>query len=227
MQDAYLIGTSCTRFGKQPGASFKDLTREAYLAVLRDASMADGGPIGNAWFGNCGMGTWGQPNIRGQVCFTPLGREGLFPERVAMTNVEGGCATASGADFAVTVAAATTTNYAAGLYDWRAQVSKAGEVFTIGSGQLTVQPSFASATDGRSSAKKSLDQVVAYLADSNNLQAAEYEIAGRRLKRLSIPELLALKSHLSAEVQRETAATRAAAGLPDQRRVYTRFLAPY
>ena len=136
-------------------------------------------------------------------------------------------ATASGADFAVTVAAATTANYAAGLYDWRAQVSKAGEVFTVGSGQLTVQPSFASATDGRSSAKKSLDQVVAYLADSANLQAAEYEIAGRRLKRLSIPELLALKSHLSAEVQRETAASRAAAGLPDQRRIFTRFQAPY
>jgi hypothetical protein len=81
-------------------------------------------------------------------------------------------ATASGDDFAVTVAAATTTAYAAGLYDWRAQVAKAAEVFTVGSGQFTVQPSFAAATDGRSSAKKSLDQVVAYLADSNNLQAA-------------------------------------------------------
>ena len=136
-------------------------------------------------------------------------------------------ATASGSDFAVTVAAATTTAYAAGLYDWRAQVAKAGEVFTVGSGQFIVQPSFASATDGRSSAKKSYDQVVAYLADSNNLAAAEYEIAGRRLKRLSVPELIQLKSHLSAEVQRETAATRAAAGLPDQRRVYTRFQAPY
>ena len=136
-------------------------------------------------------------------------------------------AAASGDDFAITVAAATTTAYAAGLYDWRAQVSKAAEVFTVGAGQFTVRPSFASATDGRSSAKKSLDQVVAYLADSNNLQAAEYEIAGRRLKRLSIPELIQLKSHLSAEVQRETAATRAAAGLPDQRRVYTRFQAPY
>ena len=95
MQDAYLIGTSCTRFGKQPGASFKALTREAYLAVLADAGLADGGRIGNAWFGNCGMGSWGQRNIRGQVCFTPLVQEGLFPERVAMINVEGGCATAS------------------------------------------------------------------------------------------------------------------------------------
>jgi hypothetical protein len=136
-------------------------------------------------------------------------------------------ATASGADFAVTVAAGSTSAWVPGLYDWRAQVANAGEVFTVGSGQFTVQPSFASATDGRSSAKKSLDQVVAYLANSANLEAAEYEIAGRRLKRLSIPELIQLKSHLSAEVQRETAASRAAAGLPDQRRVYTRFQAPY
>ena len=41
------------------------------------------------------MGTWGQACIRGQVAFTPLVREGLFPERVPMINVEGGCATAS------------------------------------------------------------------------------------------------------------------------------------
>lgn len=95
MPDAYLIGTSCTRFGKQPAASFKDLTRQAYLAVLSDAGLDSGERIANAWFGNCGMAQFGQGNIRGQVCFTPLVREGLFPERVGMTNVEGGCATAS------------------------------------------------------------------------------------------------------------------------------------
>ena len=95
MPDAYLIATSCTRFGKQPDASFKDLTRQAYLAVLADAALDDGGAIDNAWFGNCGMGSWGQRNIRGQVCFTPLVREGRFPERVPIINVEGGCATAS------------------------------------------------------------------------------------------------------------------------------------
>ena len=95
MPNAYLIGSSCTRFGKQPGASFKDLTREAYLGVLADAGLADGAQIGNAWFGNCGMGSWGQRCIRGQVCFSPLVQDRLFPERVGMTNVEGGCATAS------------------------------------------------------------------------------------------------------------------------------------
>lgn len=95
MDDVYLIGVSCTPFGKQPELSFKDFSRQAYLAVLEDAGMTSGERIGQAWFGNCGMGTFGQRNIRGQVCFTPLVQEGLFPERVPMINVEGGCATAS------------------------------------------------------------------------------------------------------------------------------------
>lgn len=92
---AYIIGTACTPFGKHPQKTFRDLAREAYLSVLADAGLSDGGAIGHAWFSNCGMGSFGQRNIRGQVCFTPLVREGLFPERVAMTNVEGGCASAS------------------------------------------------------------------------------------------------------------------------------------
>ncbi len=95
MRDVYILGTSCTKFGKRPGDSFKDLTREAYLAAVDDAGMQTGLDIEQGWFGNCGMGTWGQGGIRGQVCFTPLVRDGLFPERVPMINVEGGCATAS------------------------------------------------------------------------------------------------------------------------------------
>lgn len=95
MSEVYVIGTSCTRFGKRPGDSFKDLTREAYVAVLSDAGMQDGDAIEQTWFGNCGMGSFGQRNIRGQVCFTPLVREGTFPERAPIINVEGGCATAS------------------------------------------------------------------------------------------------------------------------------------
>ena len=95
MRDVYILGTACTAFGKRPGDSFKDLTREVYLALLADAGLENGNAIEQAWFGNCGMGSFGQRNIRGQVCFTPLVRDGLFPERVPMINVEGGCATAS------------------------------------------------------------------------------------------------------------------------------------
>ncbi|MBB6228971.1 acetyl-CoA acetyltransferase [Polymorphobacter multimanifer] len=71
------------------------MAREAYMGVLADAGLANGNDIGMAWFGNCGMWTDGQGSIRGQVCLTPLVREGLFPERVPVINVEGGCATAS------------------------------------------------------------------------------------------------------------------------------------
>ena len=95
MSDAYIIAAFSTPFAKMPDTSFKDLTRQAYMGLLADAELTDGRDIEQAWFGNCGMGTFGQACIRGQVCFTPLVQEGLFPERVPVINVEGGCATAS------------------------------------------------------------------------------------------------------------------------------------
>jgi acetyl-CoA acetyltransferase len=95
MSDVYVIGVSCTPFGKQADKTFKDLTRDAFMGLLSDTGVDIAQQIEQAWFGNCGMGTFGQRNIRGQVCFTPLVREGIFPERVPLINVEGGCATAS------------------------------------------------------------------------------------------------------------------------------------
>ncbi len=103
MNNVYIIGTACTPFGKHADKSFQDLARLAYLDVLADCGLAQPGAaragagalIEQAWFGNCGMGQWGQGGIRGQVAFTPLVEEGLFPERVPMINVEGGCATAA------------------------------------------------------------------------------------------------------------------------------------
>jgi acetyl-CoA acetyltransferase len=95
MTEVFIIGAFSTAFGKRPGDTFRDLTREAYCGALTDAGLETGADIEFSWFGNCGMGTFGQRNIRGQVCFTPLVQAGLFPERVPMINVEGGCATAT------------------------------------------------------------------------------------------------------------------------------------
>ncbi|MEW6266034.1 MAG: thiolase family protein [Thermodesulfobacteriota bacterium] len=95
MKEVFLVGTYSTQFKKWPDQSFKDLTRDAYLGVLADAGLENGRDIELAWFGNCGMAAWGQGNIRGQVCFIPLVREGLFPERAPIINVEGACATSS------------------------------------------------------------------------------------------------------------------------------------
>ena len=133
-------------------------------------------------------------------------------------------ATTSGADFLVNVAAATTAAWTAGTYSWRSQVAKAGEVYTIGSGTIVVQPSFgASMLDNRSFARIALANIEAYLQSPANLTAASYEIAGRKLQRIGVPDLLALRDKYKAEVAREDAAANAAAGLPDRRRVMVRF----
>lgn len=95
MKPIYVIGAYSTAFGRRPDDSLKDLTAEAYRGVLADAGLDTGERIDSAWFGNCGMWADGQGSIRGQVCLTPLVRDGEFPERVPLTNVEGGCATAS------------------------------------------------------------------------------------------------------------------------------------
>lgn len=95
MSDVYLIGAFSSVFSKRSDDSVKDLTREAYRGVLSDAGLIDSNDIESCWFGNCGMWVEEQGSIRGQVCLTPLVREGLFPERVPVINVEGGCATAS------------------------------------------------------------------------------------------------------------------------------------
>ena len=132
----------------------------------------------------------------------------------------------SGDAHLVTVAASTTANWAPDRYTWRCQAKKDAEVFTVGSGRLTLQGPFTDsdeASDIRSHARKTLDAVEAYLENPNNLTSAMYEIAGRKLQRLSIPDLLTLRSRYQAEVAREEAAALVGRGLPDRRRVFVRF----
>lgn len=132
--------------------------------------------------------------------------------------------TASGDDYLVNVSAATTATWAAHQYAWRAQVSKAGEVYTVGEGRIEIKASFAgNHFDTRSVARQGLEAIEAYLINVDNFQASQYEIAGRSLRRYSMTELLALRDRFKAEVLREEAAQRVANGLPDTRRVFVRF----
>lgn len=89
----FILGIHTTPVRRWPDMSFKDLTREAYLGALKDAGLETGADIAGAWFGNVLMNYWGQGNLRGNICFIPLVREGLFPDRAPIINVEGGCAT--------------------------------------------------------------------------------------------------------------------------------------
>lgn len=92
----YMVGAFTTPFKKWPDNSGKDLTRDALSGALKDAGMDDGGAIESVYFSNCGMGViWGQDLLRGHCMFAPMVDEGLFPERIPLVNVEGGCASGS------------------------------------------------------------------------------------------------------------------------------------
>jgi hypothetical protein len=131
--------------------------------------------------------------------------------------------TASGDDFLVNVAASTTTGWAAGSYAWRAQVSRAGEVYTVAEGQVEVAPAFGAAVDARSAARRGLDAINAVLENRATAGVAEVTIGGRAVKHIPLPELLALRDRYRIDVAREEAAARSAAGLAPAGRVAVRF----
>jgi acetyl-CoA acetyltransferase len=95
MRDVYIAGTHSTAFGRKPGESFKDLTRQTYLGVLADVGWQRGDQVDFVYFGNCAMHGVKQGTIRGQVCTIELVDDGLLPKRTPIINVEGGCATGS------------------------------------------------------------------------------------------------------------------------------------
>lgn len=94
-ESVYVIGAFSTPFKKWPTKSFKELTREAFLGAYVDSGLSEPTAIEACWFGNCLMHRWGQPMVRGNVCFIPLVQEQLFRERAPVINVEGACATGS------------------------------------------------------------------------------------------------------------------------------------
>ena len=72
MAHPVVVGTASTRFQRWPELDFRDLAAQVVKEVLADAGLEDGREIALATFGNCAMGVWGQPNIRGQVALRPL-----------------------------------------------------------------------------------------------------------------------------------------------------------
>ena len=133
-------------------------------------------------------------------------------------------AAASGANHAVTIPAATSAGYIPADYDWRARVSKSGEVFTVATGRITVAANFGEVSDVRSQARRTLQAIEDTLEGRASSATAEYEIAGRRMKYIPVSELLVLRDRYRMDVAREDAAQRSAAGLPNPGRIYVRHI---
>lgn len=137
-------------------------------------------------------------------------------------------ATASGDVHSVTISAATSAAYVAGVYTWTAFVTRAGSRYTVGQGTTTIRPDLANQAAGfeaRTEAQRALadlrSAMLRWLSTNGHVQ--EYEIAGRRMRFASIEDLRGRIELAEREVSRETAAQRIAAGQSASRRVLVRF----
>lgn len=135
-------------------------------------------------------------------------------------------ASASGDDYSVTVAAATSAAYTSGTYTWVATVTKASERYTVGTGSAVVQPNLAAAStyDTRSAARKALDAADLALATYGaKAYLQSYEISGRSQRFQDPGAFMAWRDKLKAEVRREENAAAIAAGRRPRNQVLARF----
>lgn len=127
--------------------------------------------------------------------------------------------TAESTGWRVTVPAATTTGFDAGLWTWQAIATYTTLTYTAGRGQFTVKASAKyagtpGAFDDRSRAEIDLSYVEAAirtLAQGGMVQ--EYTIGGRSLRRYKMVELIQLRDSLKNEVAMERRAERIRQGL--------------
>lgn len=134
-------------------------------------------------------------------------------------------ATASGSDHLVSLSAATTAAYTAGVYQWQAYATKSSQRFLVDSGTITVIPNFAAETtyDARIHAKKMVDLIEDVLEGRAEGDTQEYTIGNRSMKKIPILELKKLRDVYLAEYNRLINLDKMANGIPLKNRIKVRF----
>ena len=136
-------------------------------------------------------------------------------------------ATASGADFAVSVAKTTTSGYTAGTYRWEMVVTAtsggARTVIDRGFVEVRANPASGDAVDWRSSARITLDAIEATIQGRASTDQQSMSINGRSLSRMPIADLILLRDKYAGFVRQEENAERIAAGKPSKGRLMVRF----
>lgn len=112
--------------------------------------------------------------------------------------------TADGDGHLIRVPPATTAAWSAGAYSWQARVGDGTDAYTVRSGSWEVRSDFAAATesglDARSHAEKTLAALESWI-ENHDPAVAEYEIDGRHMKYIAIPDLLTLRDRYRREVR--------------------------
>jgi len=115
-------------------------------------------------------------------------------------------AAASGDDHLVTLAAATTALYTAGVYQWQAYMTADAVRYNTDKGTLEVLPNFAAQSDGyddRSHARKVLDALEAVIEGRATSAQEEKLLSGEGLAKTSWPHLLRARATYKAIVKKE------------------------
>lgn len=150
--------------------------------------------------------------------------------RTSGTPITIACSTAEdGASFAAEVSSSTTATWAAGEYTWFAYVTLSGERHVVDQGTVTIKadPVAASAFDGRTDARKTLDALKsAYqsYATAGQGGVSEYSIGGRTMKFRNAKDFIDQIRYWERVVADEEVAARLAGGLSSGRKVFTRFM---
>lgn len=120
-------------------------------------------------------------------------------------------ATAESVTHVFAAAAATTANWAEGLYAYSVRATKDAEVHEVASGQIKVLPNIAAITtpyDGRSENEKALEAIDAVLGKRATIDQDRYRINNRELWRTPVADLLKLRSYYATKVRQEKARKR-------------------
>jgi hypothetical protein len=139
------------------------------------------------------------------------------------------CTAGTEADAHRCAAAATTTAFwAPAEYTWQARMVNGAEERSGDAwpwrGECTILANLATATayDGRSHARKTLDAIEAVLEGRATLDQEEYTIGNRSLKRTPVEQLIRFRQRYKQEVLGEDAAARINAGLGGGRKIQVR-----
>lgn len=133
--------------------------------------------------------------------------------------------TAEGDGFKLSALASVTAGYAAGNSKYFIHVSKGTERYLVEQGTVEVLADYSSTTvyDSRSQAKRILDAIDATLYGRATKDQLSYEIAGRKIEKIPIPDLIALREKFKREVENEKTAEKIANGLGAGNKVLLRY----
>lgn len=111
--------------------------------------------------------------------------------------------TASGDDYAFSVAAAATAAWTPGEYSWHATLALGGARYTLGEGRITIKPNPATltvGTDTRSHAKRMLLAIEAVLENRATKDQQAYTVGDISITRIPVERLMALRDQYRAEL---------------------------